>query len=148
MTSEQRKRILLAIADAIEANAKRINVENEADVSAAQQAGYEKSLISRLALKPGKASKLNPAILDKFFNLFFSVTSHQCLVSVWCQLCIMFLLDHMSLFSKLVSTPTPVSELCFLYLADYKSCKLCSRTCKYGRSNWSCFEKDWGKGGI
>lgn len=62
ITSEQRKRILLAIADAIEANAKRINVENDADVSAAQQAGYEKSLISRLALKPGKASKLSPAI--------------------------------------------------------------------------------------
>lgn len=85
ITSEQRKRILLAIADAIEANAKRINVENEADVSAAQQAGYEKSLISRLALKPGKASKLSPAILDKFFTsilFFIIVTSHQLLVSV------------------------------------------------------------------
>ncbi|KAK9913611.1 hypothetical protein M0R45_037421 [Rubus argutus] len=58
ITSEERKKILLAIADAIEANARRINVENEADVSAAQQAGYEKSLISRLALKPGKITSL------------------------------------------------------------------------------------------
>ncbi|KAL6131524.1 hypothetical protein ACLB2K_069899 [Fragaria x ananassa] len=58
MTSEQRKKILLDIADAIEANAKKINVENEADVSAAQQAGYEKSLVARLALKPGKITSL------------------------------------------------------------------------------------------
>ncbi|KAM5556522.1 hypothetical protein ABKV19_024083 [Rosa sericea] len=58
MTSEQRKKILLDIADAIEANAKKIIVENEADVSAAQQAGYEKSLISRLALKPSKITSL------------------------------------------------------------------------------------------
>ncbi|KAL6126672.1 hypothetical protein ACLB2K_074718 [Fragaria x ananassa] len=58
MTSEQRKKILLGIADAIEANAKKINVENEADVSAAQQAGYEKSLVARLALKPGKITSL------------------------------------------------------------------------------------------
>lgn len=42
------------IADALEANEKAILAENEADVVAAQQAGYEKSLISRLALKPGK----------------------------------------------------------------------------------------------
>ncbi|XP_061996317.1 delta-1-pyrroline-5-carboxylate synthase isoform X1 [Rosa rugosa] len=58
MTSEQRKKILLDIADAIEANAKKIIVENEADVSAAQQVGYEKSLISRLALKSGKITSL------------------------------------------------------------------------------------------
>lgn len=42
------------IADALEANEKAILAENEADVVAAQQAGYEKSLISRLALNPGK----------------------------------------------------------------------------------------------
>lgn len=42
------------IADALEANEKGILAENEADVVAAQQAGYEKSLISRLALKEGK----------------------------------------------------------------------------------------------
>ncbi|RWW85676.1 hypothetical protein BHE74_00005626, partial [Ensete ventricosum] len=55
LSSEERKKILLDIADALEANEKLIRIENEADVSAAQQAGYEKSLISRLTLKPGKA---------------------------------------------------------------------------------------------
>lgn len=45
---------MLDIADALEANEKVISAENEADVAAAQQAGYEKSLISRLVLKPGK----------------------------------------------------------------------------------------------
>lgn len=76
MTSEQRKKILLDIADAIEANAKKINVENEADVSAAQQAGYEKSLVARLALKPGKVSKRSSAILDK---CYFSPSFGLCL---------------------------------------------------------------------
>lgn len=47
---------MLDIADALEANESLIRVENEADVAAALEAGYEKSLISRLALKPGKAS--------------------------------------------------------------------------------------------
>lgn len=46
--------MLQDIANALEANEKAILAENEADVVAAQQAGYEKSLISRLALKPGK----------------------------------------------------------------------------------------------
>ncbi|URE49804.1 Amino acid kinase family [Musa troglodytarum] len=55
LSSEERKKILLDIANALEANEKLIRIENEADVSAAQQAGYEKSLISRLTLKPGKA---------------------------------------------------------------------------------------------
>ncbi|KAH0979680.1 hypothetical protein GBA52_006857 [Prunus armeniaca] len=63
MTSEERKRVLLDVADALEANVRLINVENEADVSAAQEVGYEKSLISRLALKPGKARDPNLAIL-------------------------------------------------------------------------------------
>ncbi|XP_050387828.1 delta-1-pyrroline-5-carboxylate synthase [Argentina anserina] len=58
LTSEQRKKVLLDIADAIEANAEKINVENEADVSAAQLAGYEKALVARLALKPGKIASL------------------------------------------------------------------------------------------
>ena len=44
----------MGVADALEANEKLIKIENEADVAAAQQAGLEKSLISRLALKPGK----------------------------------------------------------------------------------------------
>ncbi|OMO97279.1 Gamma-glutamyl phosphate reductase GPR [Corchorus olitorius] len=56
MNSEERRNILLDIADALEANETLIKVENDADVADAQEAGYEKSLISRLALKPGKAS--------------------------------------------------------------------------------------------
>ena len=46
---------MLDIADALEANEKLISAENEADVAEAQQTGYEKALVSRLALKPGKA---------------------------------------------------------------------------------------------
>ncbi|KHG12117.1 Delta-1-pyrroline-5-carboxylate synthase [Gossypium arboreum] len=62
LSSQERKKILLDIADAFEANEKLITVENEADVAAAQQAGYEKSLISRLALKPGKIASLAKSI--------------------------------------------------------------------------------------
>ncbi|MBA0725777.1 hypothetical protein Golax_022336 [Gossypium laxum] len=62
LSSQERKEILLDIADALEANEKLITVENEADVAAAQQAGYEKSLISRLALKPGKIASLAKSI--------------------------------------------------------------------------------------
>ncbi|KOM46972.1 hypothetical protein LR48_Vigan07g067600 [Vigna angularis] len=49
LSSEERKQILLKIADALEANEKIIRIENEADVTAAQEAGYEKSLIASLA---------------------------------------------------------------------------------------------------
>ncbi|KAE8692871.1 Delta-1-pyrroline-5-carboxylate synthase [Hibiscus syriacus] len=56
MHSDDRRKILLDIADALEANESLIKVENEADVAAAQDDGYEKSLVDRLALKPGKAS--------------------------------------------------------------------------------------------
>ncbi|XP_021295632.1 delta-1-pyrroline-5-carboxylate synthase [Herrania umbratica] len=62
LSSQERKKILLDIADALEANEKVITIENEADVTAAQQAGYEKSLISRLALKPGKISSLAKSV--------------------------------------------------------------------------------------
>lgn len=62
LSSQERKKILLDIADALEANEKLITIENEADVAAAQQAGFEKSLISRLALKPGKISNLAKSI--------------------------------------------------------------------------------------
>ncbi|PRQ59291.1 putative glutamate-5-semialdehyde dehydrogenase, Glutamate 5-kinase [Rosa chinensis] len=58
MTSEERKRILLDIADALEGNSHIIHVENEADVCASEHAGHEKSLISRLALSPGKITRL------------------------------------------------------------------------------------------
>lgn len=56
MHSDDRRKILLDIADALEANESLIKVENEADVADARDAGYDKSLVARLALKPGKAS--------------------------------------------------------------------------------------------
>ncbi|KAL4570232.1 hypothetical protein LXL04_025883 [Taraxacum kok-saghyz] len=56
MPAKGRSKIFLDIADALEANEKVIVHENEADVAVAQDAGYETSLISRLALKPGKVS--------------------------------------------------------------------------------------------
>ncbi|KAB2098373.1 hypothetical protein ES319_A01G234500v1 [Gossypium barbadense] len=62
MNSEGRRKILLDIADALEANESLIKIENEADVTAAQDDGYEKSLISRLSLKPGKISGLAKSI--------------------------------------------------------------------------------------
>ncbi|KAI3734903.1 hypothetical protein L6452_14383 [Arctium lappa] len=62
MPAEERSKILLGIADALEANEKTILHENEADVVTAQDAGYESSLVSRLALKPGKVSSLAKAI--------------------------------------------------------------------------------------
>lgn len=62
LSSQDRKQILLAIADALEANEQLISVENQADVAAALQAGLEKSLIARLALKPGKITSLSNSI--------------------------------------------------------------------------------------
>lgn len=61
MTSEERKRLLLDIADALEANSHIIHVENQADVCEAEHA----SLISRLALNPGKASEISLATLAR-----------------------------------------------------------------------------------
>ncbi|KAL1330814.1 delta-1-pyrroline-5-carboxylate synthase isoform X1 [Arachis ipaensis] len=58
LNSEERRKILLAVADALEKNEGMIRVENEADVAAAEAAGYERSLISRLTLKPEKISTL------------------------------------------------------------------------------------------
>nr|ACF19677.1 pyrroline-5-carboxylate synthetase [Euonymus japonicus] len=62
LSSQERKQILLDVADALEANEKLITFENEADVTSAQLAGLEKSLISRLALKPGKIQSLANSI--------------------------------------------------------------------------------------
>ncbi|KAJ4798211.1 Delta-1-pyrroline-5-carboxylate synthase [Rhynchospora pubera] len=62
ISSEERKKILLDIANALETNEAKIRAENEADVAAAQQAGYEKALVSRLTLKPGKISSLAKSI--------------------------------------------------------------------------------------
>ncbi|XP_068340737.1 delta-1-pyrroline-5-carboxylate synthase-like isoform X3 [Pyrus communis] len=60
--SQERRKILLDVADALEANEGEIIAANEADVAAAQEVGYEKALISRLALKPGKISALAKSI--------------------------------------------------------------------------------------
>ncbi|XP_051122757.1 delta-1-pyrroline-5-carboxylate synthase-like [Andrographis paniculata] len=62
MSSRERSKILLDLADALEAHEKLIVAENEADVEDAQQAGYDKSLVSRLALKSGKISSLSNSI--------------------------------------------------------------------------------------
>ncbi|XP_038709392.1 delta-1-pyrroline-5-carboxylate synthase-like [Tripterygium wilfordii] len=62
LSSQERKKILLDVADALEENEKLITFENEADVAAAQQTGLEKSLVSRLALKPGKIRSLANSI--------------------------------------------------------------------------------------
>ena len=55
MSSEERSNILLNVADVLEASEKLIIAENEADVAEAQQAGYEKSLLSR----DRKSTRLN-----------------------------------------------------------------------------------------
>ncbi|EPS66523.1 delta-1-pyrroline-5-carboxylate synthase, partial [Genlisea aurea] len=62
LSSEERSKILLDVASALEASEKLIMTENESDVAAAEEAGYEKSLVSRLALKPGKISSLANAV--------------------------------------------------------------------------------------
>ncbi|KAL6503725.1 Delta-1-pyrroline-5-carboxylate synthase [Orobanche gracilis] len=59
---QKRNKILMDVADALEASEKLIIAENETDVAEAHQAGYEKSLVSRLALKPGKIKSLASAI--------------------------------------------------------------------------------------
>ena len=56
LSSEDLVKILLDVADALEANESSIMAENDADVAAAESTGYDKALVSRLALKPGKAS--------------------------------------------------------------------------------------------
>ncbi|XP_008240359.1 PREDICTED: delta-1-pyrroline-5-carboxylate synthase-like isoform X2 [Prunus mume] len=60
--SKDRRKILLDVADALVANEGQIIAENEADIAVAQENGYEKALISRLALKPGKIAALATSI--------------------------------------------------------------------------------------
>ncbi|PKA48582.1 Delta-1-pyrroline-5-carboxylate synthase [Apostasia shenzhenica] len=62
MPAEDRKKILFDVADALEVNEDLIRKENEADVVAAQKAGYDTSLISRLTLKQGKIASLAKSI--------------------------------------------------------------------------------------
>ncbi|KAL7219084.1 hypothetical protein ACSBR2_012208 [Camellia fascicularis] len=62
MSLQDRSKILLSIADALEENENLIAIENEADVGATRLASYEQSLIARLALKPRKISSLANSI--------------------------------------------------------------------------------------
>ncbi|KAG9130794.1 hypothetical protein Leryth_020024, partial [Lithospermum erythrorhizon] len=62
VSSQERSKILLDVADALEANAELIISENEVDVSATKEAGYENSLVPRLALNLGKISNLANSI--------------------------------------------------------------------------------------
>ena len=67
ISSKERSKILLDIADALQANEKQILAENEADVAVAQQAGYEKSLVSRLEMSSERqgCSIINIYLLNK-----------------------------------------------------------------------------------
>ncbi|KAL6128267.1 hypothetical protein ACLB2K_071622 [Fragaria x ananassa] len=65
MTSEERKRILLDIADALEGNSHIIHVENEADVCEAEHAGYGKILDISASTKPPKVSEISLAMLAR-----------------------------------------------------------------------------------
>lgn len=58
LNSEERRKILLAMADALEINESVIRLENGADVADAEEMGYEKALISRLTLRPEKVRAL------------------------------------------------------------------------------------------
>ncbi|KAK4743141.1 hypothetical protein SAY87_001142 [Trapa incisa] len=62
LSSGERRKILLDIADALEENEKLIKNENDADVAEAEEAGYERPLLARLALNPGKISSLARSI--------------------------------------------------------------------------------------
>ncbi|XP_058210958.1 delta-1-pyrroline-5-carboxylate synthase-like [Rhododendron vialii] len=62
LSSEDRAKILFDIAASLEANEGLIMVENDLDVAAAESAGYDRSLISRLALTPWKISGLAKSI--------------------------------------------------------------------------------------
>lgn len=59
LSSKDRRKILLDVADALEANEKIILLENEVDVSTAMNAGHTKAIVSRLTLKSEKARPQN-----------------------------------------------------------------------------------------
>eukprot|EP00252_Welwitschia_mirabilis_P000165 TRINITY_DN1012_c0_g1_i2.p1 TRINITY_DN1012_c0_g1~~TRINITY_DN1012_c0_g1_i2.p1 ORF type:complete len:643 (+),score=120.68 TRINITY_DN1012_c0_g1_i2:423-2351(+) len=62
LSSEDRKDILNAVANALEANESKVLKENELDVSVAQQLHLSKSMVARLMLKPGKIAGLAKSI--------------------------------------------------------------------------------------
>jgi delta-1-pyrroline-5-carboxylate synthetase len=59
LSSSDRRKILLDLADALEANEELIRKENESDVCIAKEARITEALVSRLTLKPGKVSQIS-----------------------------------------------------------------------------------------
>ncbi|KAI3736000.1 hypothetical protein L6452_15530 [Arctium lappa] len=55
LATEERKKILLDVVAALEANEQFIMLENDADVEPARDAGYDETLVARLTLKASKA---------------------------------------------------------------------------------------------
>lgn len=70
LTSEERRKILLGVASALEANEQFIMLENDADVETAREAGYDEALVARLALKPSKASPFTPILFLRILFCF------------------------------------------------------------------------------
>ncbi|KAL4571748.1 hypothetical protein LXL04_018513 [Taraxacum kok-saghyz] len=62
LTSKERKKILLDVAAALEANEQFIMLENDADVETAREAGYDEALVARLALKSSKIRALAESV--------------------------------------------------------------------------------------
>ncbi|KAL7589673.1 hypothetical protein Lser_V15G38738 [Lactuca serriola] len=62
LSSKERKKILLDVAAALEANEQFIMLENDADVEIARDAGYDEALVARLALKPSKIRALAESV--------------------------------------------------------------------------------------
>lgn len=58
LSSDERKQILLDVADALVANERAILAENDADVRSAEAASTAPALLQRLRLKPGRVGQL------------------------------------------------------------------------------------------
>ena len=102
---------MLDVADALEANQNLIKVENEADISEAQQAGYEKPLIARLGLSAKKA-----CTRFQYFNLC-------CLYVFWSF--IWFLMRRCHLWISFFLA------FCFCSLRSGYRCTICVCVCVY-----------------
>ena len=61
---------MLDVATALEANEQFIVLENDADIETAREAGYDESLVARLALKP---SKVGIYFISQNFFLFLEI---------------------------------------------------------------------------
>lgn len=81
LSSEDRKNILLDIANALEANEKTIKAENDLDVAAAQQAGYEESLVARLVMKPGKVKTVIHCVIKSMAPVIY-IVCFLCLIDL------------------------------------------------------------------